>query len=155
MVMAGALNWQGINPELVGTRIIDWRASDYRPAIGQRVTFMGILQHHKPPLCWYNPLAGATVWLTIDGERVMSDVTDSGGAFKFEYFFKAKGIYWVKACFDGNFIYSPSESMELAIEVISPEEKAEEERRFWLMVGIASASILALIGACIWYVTRR
>jgi hypothetical protein len=132
---------------IVPTQIVNFRVSDARPAVGQTITFTGCLQWHVWP-CVGGGIDGVLVNLLKDEVKVGDDYTEGGGWFEIQWSADRVGTYRFKAGFDGTWNWMPCSSQEITVTVLTPEQKAEEERRFWLMIAGAAGGVCvaALIG---------
>jgi len=145
---------------VVVTRIIDFRVEPTLATPGETITIVGKLQQHWPPMiCTWGGLTDFNVDLYVNDVKRATATTGPDGAFEFRTSFREYGTYWVKVHYPGNAWYCPSWSDEVAVKVVSEEEKekAEEEARlrellFWLGVGGAAA---AVIGGIIYLIDRE
>lgn len=140
---------------LVGTRIADFRCSPTRVAVGETVTIAGTLQWHTPVLCWWNALEGKTVEFLADTAKLGETTSGSGGGFRFLWTPRETGTYWIKAHFPGDIIYNRCESQTVRVEVISKEQKREEEMRFWALVGVGVVAVVGVVGGVIYYLQEQ
>jgi hypothetical protein len=141
---------------LLSTRIVDFKINPTRVAVGETVTITGTLQWHTPILCWWNALEGATVEIIADTAKLGEVTTGSGGGFRFTWTPTAVGTYYVKARFPGDWVtYNPCESQTIKVEVITPEQKQQEQMYFLAMVGIGAAATVTIIGLILYYTFGR
>jgi hypothetical protein len=136
---------------VAGSRIIDFRVSPTRIAIGESVTISGILQGHTPVLCFWNPIANASVDIYADTTKLGTVTTDSGGGFRFVWTPRAVGVYWVKAVYGGDWWYNGCESPTVKVEVITQEQKRQEELQFYLTLGIIVAGVAGVVAAVLYH----
>lgn len=138
---------------LVTTRIRDFKASNDRPIVGERVSFEGFLEWHDPICRWFG-LDGLAVKLLLNGSEIASVNTTSGGFFRFYHSFESKGRYTVKARFEGTYMppwYNPVESTPIEITVLTKEEKEKEEEQkmmqnIYLGLGIGAVAVIGVVG---------
>ncbi|RLI06690.1 hypothetical protein DRO32_05210 [Candidatus Bathyarchaeota archaeon] len=149
------------------TRIRDFSVSPREVAVGERVHVSGFLEFYNwttiPPGWW--GLDGHEVEIRADGAVVGRAVTSEGGRFSTYITFGNPGTYTVKAVYKGTFTpfqdWMPSESVEIVVTVLSPEEKKErEERRIeqqkaWGMLLAMTAMTVAVVGAAAVLLRRR
>ena len=143
---------------IVNTRIRDFKVSNARPVVGETVEFTGYLQWHLWPLCTFYGADSKLVSVVVDEKTVGSEMTTAEGFFRVYWKPESPGEYIAKAVFAGTIDMNPCTSPPIRITVLTPEQKAEEERRFWLTVaGIGGAVILGLVGFAMYldYQRRR
>ena len=139
---------------LLNTRIQDFNVAPQRAVVDEGVSIAGKLQWKS---VWWTNLGKETVKLVVDGEVVETQVTGTDtGAFKFTWYPRAKGIYWVKVRYDGTLIYNPCESPEVKVEAITEEEAEEEEQRTLILAGVGIGSVvLVIIGVALYMEERQ
>jgi hypothetical protein len=136
---------------LLGTRIADFKVTPTRVAVGETVTIAGTLQWHTPILCWWNALGDKTIEIIADTTKLGEATSGSGGGFRFVWTPTSVGVYWVKAHFPGDLIlYNGCESQTVRLDVITKEQKAEEERQFFALVGIGAVTVVAIVGVAVY-----
>ena len=141
---------------LFNTRIRDFKASNMRPVVGETVEFTGILE--KQVLWWWEPLEGEPVHLVVNGGVVDTQPAGKGGWFRLVWTPEEPGKYTVWARYDGSWINNACESPKLGIEVITEEQKREEERRMFITILAISGAVIAIaggVGAYLWYQRSR
>lgn len=136
---------------VAGSRIINFRVSPTRIAIGESVTISGVLQGHTPVLCFWNPIAGAAVDIYADTAKLGTVTTDNSGGFRFVWTPTNVGVYWVKAVYGGDWWYNGCESPTVKVEVITQEQKRQEELQFWTLVGICVAGAVGVVAAVLYH----
>jgi hypothetical protein len=136
---------------IYATRIIDFSVSDSRPVVGKDVMIQGTLQTHTPIFCWWEGLGGEPVAILVDDREVGSALSGGDGVFHFVWRPTAVGSFLVRARYPGSWKYDPCESTPIRVEVITEEEKKEEELRFWLMVAGVGVAAVGVIGGVLWY----
>jgi len=135
---------------LIGTRIADFRVAPTRVAVGESVTITGALQWHTPIICWWNPLEGKPIEVIADTVKIGDATSGSGGGFRFVWTPMSTGIYWVKSRFPGDLLYNGCGSATVRVDVITKEQKGEEERHFWTLVGVGAVIALAVVGGVVY-----
>lgn len=135
---------------LIGTRITDFRVEPRRVAVGESITIAGTLQWHLWPLCWWNALEGRTIEVFADTVKLGEVASGSGGGFRFTWAPTAVGVYWVKTKFPGDLLYNSCESETVRVDVITPEQKRDEDLRFWGLVGVVVAVTIAVVGGIVY-----
>jgi len=144
---------------LIGTRFVNFRVSPTRVAVGEPVSIAGTHEeHYVPVLCLWRGWGPSGVDLRVDGTVVASTNTDGEGNFRFAWYLKEVGTYWIKVTYGGDWMHNPCESNEVRVEVITEEQKEEEERRIWLLAaGIGAVILVAIVGLVAWteYSRRR
>jgi hypothetical protein len=136
---------------LIGTRIADFKVSPTRVAVGETVTIAGTLQWHLWPICIWYGLEGKTVEIIADTAKIGETNSGSGGGFRFTWTPTSAGTYWVKAHFPGDIIYNGCDSQTVKVEVITPEQKRQEEMQFWALVGVGVAGALGVVGMVLYH----
>lgn len=134
---------------LIGTHITDFRVSPTKVAVGETVTIAGTLQWHLFPCFWF-ALEGRTVKILADTTKLGEAKSGGGGGFRFVWTPMYKGAYWIKARFPGDLLYNGCSSATIKVDVMSREEKEEEERRFWALVGVGAVVTLAVVGGVVY-----
>ena len=140
---------------LIGTRIADYRVFPTRVAVGETVAIGGALQWHTPIICWWNPLVNKSVKVNADSVRIGDVTSGTGGGFRFVWTPMNVGIYWVKARFLGDLLYNGCDSPTVRVDVITKEQKEEEEKHFWTLVGVGAVITLAIVGAVVYTYTEE
>jgi hypothetical protein len=136
---------------LIGTRIVDFRVWPTRVAVGETVTIAGTLQQHVPILCWWKALEGKTVEIIADTVKLGEVVSGSGGGFRFTWTPTSVGVYWVKAHFPGDILFNGCDSETVKVEVITSEQKRQEEMQFWTLVGVCAVGAVAIAGMVLYH----
>jgi hypothetical protein len=136
---------------IFGTRIVDFAVSNTRPVVGEDVLIQGTLQTHVPILCWWEGAGGETVAIIVDDREVGSALSGGDGVFHFMWRPATAGSFLVRARYPGSWKYDPCESTSIHVEVVSKEQKEEEDRRFWLMVAVVGVAAVGVAGGVLWY----
>ena len=125
---------------------------DARPRLASprdTITVTGKLEYHATPLCGWLASGGDEVELYVDGEKVGSQQADKEGRFRFilrasdlglgkHVVYAAAPEFW-RACY--------AKSAEVAVEVVTEEEKKSRETQNMLMwAGIAAVAVVAVVG---------
>jgi len=140
---------------LLDTRIVDFHVHPTKVKVGDPVTIAGVLQYHTPVLCWWNALEGKPIEILADSTKIGNATTTEGGGFRFTWYPREVGVYWVKARFPGDLIYDGVESQPVMVEVVTEEEWEEAEREkmlFWS--AICAAGAIAAVAIAVAYVRR-
>jgi hypothetical protein len=97
-------------------------------------------------------LEGEPIEIIADTTKLGETSSGSGGGFRLTWIPKSAGAYWVKARYPGTLImYAGCESQTVRIDVITPEQKQQEEMQFWVLVGVGVTTVLAITGAVIYH----
>ena len=129
--------------QFIVTRIVEFKVEPTVVTPGEEVRVTGRLQAHWPPLlCTWTNLEGYTVECLVNKKKVAETETSSGGLFEFRLSFSDYGVYYVMARFPGDFWRKPCETNEIAVRVVTPEEKKRlEESEMIKNIAIAVAVI--------------
>jgi hypothetical protein len=106
-------------------------------------------------LCFWYGLEGKTVEIIADTVKLGETNSGSGGGFRFIWTPTSVGTYWIKAHFPGDIIYNGCDSQTVKVEVITPEQKQQEQMYFLAMVGIGAAAAITIIGLILYYTMGR
>jgi hypothetical protein len=140
---------------IADTRFIELNVSPTRVAVGKEVKITGKLQTHSFLLCTWPAFYDAPVDLYVDATKVAGDITKSDGSFEFKWYPKDLGRFWLKVRFDGDLLHNASESVSVAVDVITEEEKAKEDQTFWFMVGGLALAGVACVGIVAYTITEE
>jgi len=135
---------------LIGTRIADFRVAPARVAVGESVTIAGALQWHVPVVCWWSPLEGKPIEVIADTTKLGEVSSGSGGGFRLVWTPMSVGVYWVKSHFLGDLLYNGCDSPTVKVDVITKKQKEEEEKHFWILVGVGAVITLAVVGGAVY-----
>ena len=136
---------------VVETRISDFKVEPTRVVVGEAIAISGRLEWHQWPFCLWYPLGDKEVEILADSRVVARAKSDADGVFRATWRPYKAGIYWIKARFPGDWWYNPCQSKTIRIEVITPEQKREEELRFWAMVGVGAVAAAGIAAAVIYH----
>jgi hypothetical protein len=134
---------------IFGRRFAEFDAKPRVATIRDTITVTGKLEYHATPLCGWFAAGGDDVELYVDGGKVSSQKADSDGRFQFTI--KASDIglgkhivyavapeFW-RGCY--------AKSSEVAVEVVTEEEKKNRETQSMLMwAGIGIVAVVAVVG---------
>jgi hypothetical protein len=125
---------------------------DARPRVASprdTITVTGKLEYHATALCGWFAAGGDEVELYVDGKKVSSQKTDREGRFQFTLRASDLGLgkhvvyavapeFW-RGCY--------AKSTEVAVEVVTDDEKRSRETQSMLMwAGIAATTVVAVVG---------
>lgn len=146
---------------LLATRISSFRVGPTTVSIGEPVTATGKLEYYNPaPIVggWY-PLPNRVVKLVINNSVAQETTTREDGGFTFTFYPREIGIYWVKTRYDPSgldaVIYNPCESGEVAVQVVTPEEKQRRDLMLWGLIAASAVAVAATAVAVITYTSRK
>jgi hypothetical protein len=140
---------------LVGTRIIDFNVSPTRVAVGETITITGTLQWHLWPFCWWYPLEGKIILIIADSVKVGEALSGSDGKFRFLWTPTNAGVYWVKAHFPGDLTYNGCDSQTIKVEVITPEQKQQEQMQFYTTLGVVIAGVVGVVALVVHHIEEE
>ena len=138
---------------LFGTRIRDDEISEDRVVVGESVAIEGYLEWQF--LQWWYGLDGQYIDILVNEQEVARVGVGGGGYFKGIHRFTSPGSFIIKARYRGDGTFSSAESSPFDVTVITKEQKEEEERNFYLLVGGVGAAGLVGVGALAYWYERR
>lgn len=127
------------------TRIRDFNVSTYRPVVGETVEFTGYLEFKRPLTWWWEPVEGEPVHLVVDGQVVDTQPTGKGGWFKLRWAPTKTGKYLAWVRYDGSIWNNPCESAKVGIEVITEEQRRQEEMRLMGAIAVVGGVVVAAV----------
>jgi hypothetical protein len=109
---------------LINTRISNFSVSPTLVAVGEPVRVSGRLEAQFVTT-W--GVGGETIEILVDGAVVARVTTAGDGSFSHSLVFSTPGTRMVKARYPGSPIYNGCETGDVAVTVVTPEEKKKKE----------------------------
>jgi hypothetical protein len=145
---------------LLARRFAEFDASPRLASPRDTITVTGKLEYHATPVCGWIAAGGDDVELYIDGNKVSSQKTNREGRFQFTIMASDIGLgkhvvyavapeFW-RGCY--------AKSAELAIEVVTEEEKRIRETQntlMWVVIGVAVAVAVVGLGIALYQRERQ
>jgi hypothetical protein len=154
MTATGARKSYQVELGIGKSRIVNFKVKPKTVAVGEEVRITGNLQGLTPIIGW-GPMKNNKVQLVIDGQVAQTTTTGDAGDFYFHWYPKDVGTYWLRAQFPGTVLVGPSQTPEVAVEVLTEEEKKRKQQQFWIVVGLATALGLGALGIVAYQIEQQ